>query len=344
MKKGRLFLNVYYDDNLKRMKNIDGLYFSRSNFDFGETRTDHHPDWNSKKYFTEKRTEEELKILIFPMDLYNYCDLALSDREKKYIAAFEEREREFDRKYAGEIKRKLRKASILRHSSRGKQPTERLEYPRYLIGDELPPGIVTPASYFTASFMFSYIRGLNFIADGNPQKKNSLKTFLHSIGRTRGAYVEDIGECAADGARYRLRSLYPEYILTFYYLKRYKSPEERHRVVTDLATYYSDVAFRGAAERLFKFRRFLSAGQRCRIANYVASRVYDLVMKMERPEEIAKLKQKYRESIAGKCESLIISPSFRKERAGLISEAEGKAERNALWNKLRTGQTRCIND
>ncbi|PID75824.1 MAG: hypothetical protein CSB23_00995, partial [Deltaproteobacteria bacterium] len=110
---------------------------------------------------------------------------------------------------------------------------------------------MTPASYFTADFMFEYIRDYTF-------RDGGLWTapLARFIDETMSALFSDqdfalgIAYNVADGARDRLEALYPEYVLTYYNLKSYSSAEERQRVVRDLAVYYSDVAFRGSAERL----------------------------------------------------------------------------------------------
>ncbi|PID75825.1 MAG: hypothetical protein CSB23_01000 [Deltaproteobacteria bacterium] len=99
IRKGEKFLGVEYDTNVKRLTNRDGLHFMKDDFD--------PPEWNGEDSLTMRRTPEELRVLLWPMDPYNYCDLALSKKEKSYIAAFDARERAFDRQYAGEIKRKL---------------------------------------------------------------------------------------------------------------------------------------------------------------------------------------------------------------------------------------------
>ncbi len=333
------FLSVKYDTNLKRMKNVDGLHFSKEDFVY--------PGWNSEEGLTNKRTEEELRILEWPMDPYNYCDMPLSEKEKKYIAAYDAREREFDRKYAGEIKEKLRKASILRRKTQWKRTVERLEYPCYLVGEELPPGLVTPASYFTADFMFEYIRGYSFDADGRLKKAPLVDFILASTPLNVGMDADFAGEIAynaADGARDRLEAFYPEYVLTYYNLKEYKSAEERSQVVHDLAVYYSDVAFRGTAEAMYHYIKCLGRGQRCRIANYAASRVYDLIMEMESPEKLATFKQRYQENITGACVEVIGFPLYRKEKDGLITRDEGKLQRRLLRNKVIAGEIGCAND
>ncbi len=340
------FLTPEYDDNIKRMKNIDGLFFYSSDF---ELEADKNPGRykSYSEFLRSKRSEEDTRILVAHWNAYNYCDLPLSLKEKEYIAAYDAREREFDRKYAGEIKEKLRKASILRHKIMGSRPIDRLEYPRYLVGDELPPGLVTPASYFTANFMFEYIRDYSFDADGRLKKAPLVDFILASTPLNIGMDADFAGEIAynvADGARDRLKALYPEYVLTYYNLKEYKSAEERSRVVHDLAVYYSDVAFRGTAEELFRYINYLSKGQRCRIANYAASRVYDLIMEMESPEKLAVFKKTYRKNIAAACDGLITAPIFRQENAGLITEVESKRRRFAILNKLRTGEIGCAND
>ncbi len=295
---------IHYDRNIKRINNEDGLYF----------------------YIFEIRNSQ-----------YNK-DLELSSQEKKYIAECQLREEAFDRKYAGEIKKKLRSISTVSTMRNG---TLGISYPNYLEGDELPEGVATPASYFAPAFISSYISAENragdlrdFILSTELYKDATIRDLARSIGRSTGGQI-----------RWRLKSLYTEYILTWYFLKHYDSPQERHRTAVDLAEYYSGVAFRGAAESLFQYSHILTSSQRCRIANYVADRVYYLVMAIDKPKRLDIIKEEYAQPLLENCYfNLYYGRILEKRNKGLISREEAKALAAELKIDVKLGVETCIND
>ena len=270
---------------------------------------------------------------------YHYNDdLPQSEKEKKYIKKFKEREREFDKKYAGEIKKKLRNISKITKNKRGQY---HITYPTYLEGSELPEGLVTPASFFSEQFFKTYI-----IAEKHP---GELREYILSTELYRDFAIRDlaagVGQRAAGQIYFRLRALYVEYVLTYYLKKDYSSPEERHRTAVALAEYYSDVAFRGAAESLYYRRHLLTSRQRCKVANYIAHRVHDLVMVIDRPESLNEIKKEYLEElnylcffnlISGRGDVMFPDGKYSKEEKRRIRD---QLELDVIWERVR-----CVND
>lgn len=303
---------VNYDDNQKRLYGEDGLSFHLFL---------RHPNYPNEVRF------------------YNSKDLELSAQEKEYIANFDKLEEEFDRKYAGEIKKKLQSVSKLFTRPNGKTA---LAYPRYLEGeDALPDGVETPASIFSYNFIIDYIEAKNHPGD--------LREFILSTELYHDSTILDlaagVGANAAGQVFWRLRSLYADYILTSYNLKHYDSLEQRHQTVLDFAEYYSEVAFRGAAESLYHYRHILTGGQRCRIANYVAERLYELVMVMDDPERLRKIKRDYEKEISLACKSNIEHSVLGPEQyVGKISKEELSKLRDELNKRIDSGEKRCVND
>lgn len=287
---------VHYDDSLKRLYDVDGLYFGLDNY-------------------------KNIKDPYY----YNSKDLELSIQEKEYIANFENLEEEFDRKYAGEIKKKLHSVSKLFTRPNGKTA---IAYPKYLEGDALPEGVATPASIFAYGFIIDYIEAKNHPGD--------LRDFILSTELYKDFDILDlaagVGSDAAGQVSWRLESLYAEYVLTWYYLKHYNSLEQRHQTALDLAKYYSEVAFRGAAESLYHYSHILTTRQRCKIANYIANRMYELVMVIDDPDMLRNIKRAYNEEFFNACFSnLYLRESYKKSR-------------QELKRQIETGAERCVND
>lgn len=291
-------LGVNYDDNIKRMYGKDGLSFNL----FMK-----HPDFPKEIHF------------------YNYKDLELSTQEKEYIANFDKIEEEFDRKYAGDIKKKLRSVSKLFTRRNGETA---LAYPRYLEGDALPVGVKTPVSVFSYSFVRRYIEAKKHPGD--------LRDFILSTEMYKDFDILDlaagVGSDATDQASWRLKSLYAEYVLTWYLLKHYDSLEQRHQTALDLARYYSEVVFRGAAESLYHYSHILTTGQRCKIANYIAGRMYELVMVIDNPDMLRNIKREYNEEYFNTCFSNLFNRDLWKESGEVLKK------------QMNTGKERCVND
>ena len=304
-------LGVNYDDNQKRLHGEDGLSFNLFL---------RHPNYPKEVHF------------------YNSKDLELSAQEKEYIANFDKLEEEFDRKYSDEIKKKLRSVSKLFTRPNGKTA---LAYPRYLEGGALPEGVVTPASFFSYEFITDYIIAKEHSGD--------LRDFILSTELHKDFDILDlaagVGSDAVNQVSWRLESLYAEYVLTWYYLKHYNSLEQRHNTATDLAEYYSEVAFRGAAESLFHYKHILTSGQRCRIANYVAGRMYELVMVIDVPERLRHIKREYEKELSSACYSNLLDREFGPDYyPGKFSKKEIIGIREPLKKRIDSGDERCVND
>ena len=300
---------VHYDDSLKRLYGVDGLYFGL----------------------------EYYKNIKDPY-YYNYKDLELSTQEKEYIANFDKLEEEFDRKYAGEIKKKLRSVSKAFTRPNGKAA---LQYPRYLKEEALPDGVVAPVSIFTYGIIRRFIEAKKHPGD--------LRDFILSTELYKDFDILDlaagVGSNAVNQVSWRLESLYAEYVLTKYYLKAYGSLEQRHQIAIDLAEYYSEVAFRGAAESLYHYNHILTSGQRCRIANYIAGRMYKLVMVIDDLEHLKDIKREYEKELFNACYSSLLNQRYLSDfHNGKISEKKAIELRDNLKNRMESGEERCIND
>lgn len=293
---------VFYDYNEQRSTGEDGLQFY---FDMG------------------KKT-----LIIYHRDMKH------TKKEKKYIAAYKHQEEEFDRKYASDIKKEVDTLTI-RGTLNG-EPT--FDYPYYLEGDRLPKGLVTPASIFSYRFYGEYINA--------EDKSGDLRTFILSTSLYKSFTMRDlarsIGREAASTASFRLNALSPEYVLSYYLLKEYGSAEERHHTATELADYYSDIAFRGAAESLYRYNNLLSSNKRCKIANYIAARVYDLVMVIDNPEKLTKIKKDYNEMLVKICKSNLVKSRWYGSK--IVTKEELIRRRKAIYKAYDAGEIRCIND
>jgi len=158
--------------------------------------------------------------------------------------------------------------------------------------------------------------------------------------------AKSIGREAASTASERLNALSPEYVLSYYLLKVYNSTEERHQTATDLADYYSNVAFRGAAESLYRYNNLLSSRKRCKIANYIAARVYDLVMVIDNPGKLARIRKDYNEILGGICKTNLAKARGPGDlySKGLITEKEWFEEDDIIYKAYDEGKIRYIND
>jgi len=268
--------------------------------------------------------------------LYNAYQLPHSDREKRYLAWYGEREREFDRKYAGWIKKKLllatewtvydrkrkkamymtgteffgtweplyKKGVLCGPGPRPKGATCEagwftLEYPRYLTGEKLPHGLQTPATFFSSRFLAIY----SVAGDGHG---NLWKHFAYSLRPTTGrafrTAASNVFGQAIENIKFRFDVVFAEYVLTHYYLKNYSSRADREQVARDMAEYYSMVAFRSTAEAGFIWRDILTSRERCAIAEYVAQRLHDYILtSFLDAEEHILIRKEYRKLLNNIC-------------------------------------------
>lgn len=297
--------SVNYDEDRKQLYNKDGLYY--------------YIFWGDGRKPVNDYTE----------------DLEISSREQRYIAAYDKREEEFDKKYTLEIKKKLVAISKKTTSWDG---TLKITYPGYLEGIDLPEGLQSPATYFSHYFISDYVE--------EEYKPNDLRKFVESTARSKFGSVRELsGAIAGDIAgqiQFRMRSVYAEYVLTHYYLKQYTSAEERNKVALDMAEYYSDVAFRAAAEAMYESKHVLSPRQMCKVANHVSDKVYDLIMIIDDPYKLSQVKQNYKKELDYICYSNLndnrIPPSNGR------SKKEMRKILNELRKKVERGELRCIND
>lgn len=215
-------------------------------------------------------------------------DLPHSAKEQAYLAAYETREKDFDARYAGVIKAKLNAlADLYQITIPGV-----LSYPRYLEEEQLPEGITLPAYYFHWRTFLAHIRS------------QKLYKFIEKIGGhdfVRNGLAANMTELILEQVEDRIQALYVEYVLTWYHLKEYATPAERSRVVRDMTAYYSEVAFRGAAEATHRFAHWLSARERCLIADFVAHQVAGQVSLMDDPEGLARFQRRYRALLDRMC-------------------------------------------
>lgn len=299
---------VDYDTTRKRLHNQDGLYYCFYFNDSGST----------KKFYTN--------------------DLKLSEKERKYIESYEINEKKFDNKYAGKIKQKLYDTSKLRIRSDGK---ELFTYPRYLQGDALPEGLYTPMSFYSKGFILSYLEARNQSGD--------LRKYIIAVMGSNKSWVYDhsgfvkghIIRQASD----RLYSLYSDYVLTYFFLKNYKSESERHQASVDISNYYRDVVFRAAAESMYYSLDKITARQRCKIANHVADRMRNFVMTLSDHNQMENIKKEYSAFLIDQCysnlHSVKIQPVYYSKE---FSKDEVSKLRDELKKDVFSGKVRCEND
>lgn len=303
-KKKPFSYTAHYDGMRKRLHNKDGLFY-RIKYEPGDPR-------NKARSYND--------------------DLRHSTTEQAYLAAYQARERAFDAKYAGAIKAKLKVASELFQSQWTKEDV--LAYPVYLEKERLPAGIASPASYFNQG-MFSYYLEDQWLYE---YVKTTGGGDLRSSGLD-GYVVGDILE----QVEFRLKALYIEYVLTWYHLKAYATPAARSEVARDLAAYYSDVAFRGAAEAMHEYAYWLSAAERCLIADFVARQVASQVLLMDDLERLERFKMRYRNVLTGLCFSQLAAARIKPFRHE-VGKERYQQMRQELWDQMVPGEERCIND
>ena len=331
-------------DSTEIPKEYKEKFSSCRGFDFGRDfpGRDNRPSSVFYNYYRHRRTGKDSLEFKFDMGkkflTVYHMDMEHTKKEKKYIAGYKRQEEEFDRKYAGDIKKKI-DALTIRGSHNGR-PTS--DYPDYLEGDRLPKGLVTPASIFSYLLFQEYINA--------EDKSGDLRTFILSTSLYKSFTMRDlarsIGRRAASTASERLNALSPEYVLSYYLLKECDSAEERHHTATELADYYSNVAFRGAAESLYRYNNLLSSRKRCKIANYIAARVYDLIMVIDNQEKLTKIKKDYNEILVEICKANLARARGPGDLygKGLITEKEWIEADDIIYKAYDEGKIRCIND
>ncbi|MFP7753895.1 hypothetical protein ACLG6S_04425 [Thermodesulfobacteriota bacterium B35] len=305
-------------------------------------------------------------------NLYNAYQLPHSDREKRYLAWYGEREREFDRKYAGWIKKKLllatewtvydrkrkkamymtgaeffgtweplyKKGVLCGPGPRPKGATCEagwftLEYPRYLTGEKLPHGLQTPATFFSSRFLAS----VAYIGRNGQEKWDD---FAESLRLAVGSgFMHAAGTVTAMGGwnlQSRLDIVFAEYVLTHYYLKNYSSRAEREQVARDMAEYYSMIAFRATAEQGYCRRDILSNREICSLANYTSEKMYDYILtaflEPDKLNEIREIHQKLLNNICWDNIEDISTPTPWKDMGMTLSKwsANNRKERD-IWRE-----------
>lgn len=323
---------VRYDKSYKWNTGQDGLFFT----------------------FHYKR----LKDRLLPNDVYNDLHLPLSSYEKKYLAIRKAKDQEFDDKYAGEIKNKLlavaeKKWIPPRISQKNRSfdnPDAALgfkaekghtvvQYPYYLTGEKLPAGLETPASFFSSAFFSKYI-----VAKGH---EGYLRDYFISVRWPKNyEFFEAVTGMSELGyhVRERLDANFAEYVLTYYYLKDYKTPQQRRLVAEDLATYYSEVAFRASAEHLYEDMHILSGRERCDYASHAAKRIYNyIIMAFMNPVEFQRTKDEYRDEILWACWINQSNVAF-KHMSHAVWTKEEKVKVKKFREQIFAGTIRCVND
>lgn len=313
VKKSSHPIGVDYDTNLKMLDDKDGLRFSLR-WEEGMPKGTH--------YFYQ----DELEI---------------SSKEQAYIDAYEKREDEFDRKYAGWIKEALFDVSRKGIKSNGSNEPY-IAYPKYLTGDALPEGLYSPKSVYSYGFILDYLK-----AEG---KKESFREYIIDVlGRGKAevydlsGFVESEIELQVKG---RLEAIYSEYVITYYYFKSYDSLIEKEKTTEELADYFSNVAFRAASEGAYRFLdNLLSPGQACLIANYVADRLYGLILTLNDKERLREISKEYETDIKNQCIYHLIDPKKKIEFwSEKITREEISDYYKNISEKVHSGKLRCIND
>jgi hypothetical protein len=279
---------------------------------------------------------------VFSSSLVNSIDqeyLPRSEREQRYLARYEQAEKEFDRRYAGEIKKKVLQKAVRqpwpeRSDGRKRLVPDIIKYPTYLEGDRLPEGVETPATFFSHSFFRTYIYAKN-----REEYLGNQFLKLHSASHYDG--IEGTVRWIASNISKRFELVFAEYVLTYHYLKQYVNEEFRRQTVHDLAEYYSSVAFRAAAETLYMYPYLLSGHERCLIADYVAQRVNDyIITAFENPGGLARIKKEYEKELEEICHFALCKsrqPEFR-------SLAEQRHYFRECLERVRISGEDCIND
>ena len=322
---------------------------------------------------------------------YNATDLPHSEREKRYLTEYARQEKEFDRKYAGWIKEKvldaaewavyLRKEQKILYMTgaefkrkwldkvkqgllRPPGPTRRkswplgefsISYPRYLTGDKLPPGLKTPASFFSPDFFAYYLVNVeNYDEYGMYDRPRDIfYEYMMTLRLRPGfSYREKVGVMLGEAysiLRDRMRATLAEYVLTYYYLKEYPSRQDRARVAHDLADYYANVAFRATAEAGYVAPPHVSETERCAAADFAARRIHDyIITAFLDPARFQEIRQQYRRTIQKICYDNLevgrLLPIDNKCHATSECTQKIQALNRAIRRKIEENQERCVND
>jgi len=281
-------------------------------------------------------------------DVYN-DDLVTSEKEERYHAAYRTMEEEFDRKYAGWIKKELLAVSdwkinywkdkkkfvvkqsefertwlpkvrdgLLNYSALFDADTKKkyegsfsIDYPNYLEGENLPMGLQTPSSFFSPEFFDYYV-----LHDGKGGRL--LFDHIRSYRWMDGGHFywdtnrleQEIYSLVYD----RFKEQYAEYVLTYYYLQDYMSMEARTQIGRDLADFYREVAFRAAAEASYVYAEsayWLNNREKCEVANFVADRVHNFIMTaFIDPEKFKRIRHTHKEKLDKICHSNLASNRY----------------------------------
>ena len=301
------------------------------------------------------------KDMKFPENVYNDIHLPHSVKEEKYIAKRIARDREFDKKYAGEIKKKLlavaKKEWVPPRDAKYKKWWKKtykikpmgfryekgytwVKYPYYLTGDLLPEGLETPASFFSSTFFSKYI-----VAEHH---RDYLKNYFISakIWPKSSRFYDGVMGMARVGGLVasRFDANFAEYVLTYYYYKSYNSLAERRKTAEDLAAYYYEIAFRASAEHLYIYNDILSSGERCDYADHAAKRIYDYIISafMDK-KKFQQIRGEYKDELLEACWTnqlhTVLPDKLPHQR-----NKEEKRQFHILEKLVLSGEKRCIND
>ena len=354
-------INIYYDRPYAWFTGKDGLRF---------------------RFYYRHRQDRKHKL-----NLYNATDLPHSEREKNYLAGYRKREQEFDRRYAGWIKKKLLatsdwvvndwknktklvmkqdefnrvwlskvKAGLIKSPGAPGRQFEgsfTIKYPRYLIGDKLPEGLQTPASFFSPHFFWNYVMAgdRQDVIKYNKHGKMMYNYIKSQRFSPRFEYMEAAlatGGDMANNVKQRFQIIFAEYVLTHYYLKQYPSKEEREQAAMDLADYYGEVAFRAAAEAGYKYRQILRKMEWCGMADFVARRVHDyIIIAITDPNKLQEIRQEYEGELADICYGNIASTRTFMDEACFADKKcrkERWAKNQEIRRKIEENEEKCVND
>lgn len=274
-------------------------------------------------------------------DVYN-DNLGSTVKETQYHAAYQAMEEEFDRKYAGWIKRELLSVSdykinywkekkkyvvkkdefdrtwlprvnagLLKYTAIFDADTKKkydgsfsIEYPNYLEGKELPEGLQTPSSFFSSEFLSHY-------ATTDEHGGRFLFDHVRSYRLINGGHfywdTNRLEEKTVGLIFRRFMAQYAEYVLTYYYLQEYNSFEARSQIGCDLAAFYREVAFRAAAEASYVYAdstHWLNNREKCAVANLIANRLHDYILiAFTDPEAFKEIRQKFEPKLDRICHS-----------------------------------------
>ncbi|WP_163339146.1 hypothetical protein [Desulfopila sp. IMCC35008] len=268
-------------------------------------------------------------------------DLDMSEKEKRYVECYQNKENQFDVKYAGEIKENLLAVSKRYVSQSGRKG---IVYPVYLEGEQLFGKIRTPCSYFSASFISHLAEEKN--------SENSFRDYILSTELIKDAAIRDlaagISSKVAGQFRWAYESSFGEYVLTYYYLEKYEDEKTRRRVFEDLATFYSEVAFRSSAEALFSYKHMLNSIQRRKISENYSDRVYKYISQCYSRKFIEDIKKVYQKNIIYECYHNLLDGRYleitNKSFQNKIRIEEYRHFADELKRRIESGVERCQND